>query len=69
MAVNEGIKDISMATLDTSIRQLLVHMIDKKLDHAVLVIPGSKVRVSVTVATESKTDEITRQVKRILGPR
>jgi hypothetical protein len=61
-------KNFAMGSLDMSIRDLLKHMMASQLDHAVLIIPGTGARISVTVATQAKTDLITREVMRILSP-
>ena len=52
--------------MDMSLRDLLVHMMEKHLDHVVLKIPGTPVQVSVTVASAGKMVRITEQVERIL---
>jgi hypothetical protein len=61
-------KDISVGMIDMSLRELLLHMASKGLDHAVLVIPGNATRVSITLANEEKMRRITREVQRILTP-
>jgi len=58
--------DVSAGHLDMSLRELLAHMVDHKLDHVVLVIPDAPVQISVTVADAAKTKEITKLVGRIL---
>lgn len=68
MAV-ETPKNFAMGDLDMSLRSLLKHMTEHKLDHAVLVLPASFVRISVTLANITQTDEITAAVGRILRPR
>lgn len=68
MAVEEP-KSIAMGSIDMSLRSLLHHMIDKQLDHTVLVMPGSRVRISITVADERKTAAITAAVAPILRGR
>lgn len=61
-------KELALGSLDMTVRELLVHMMDRRLDHTVLVLPGTPVRVSVTVASVNKTDLITKAVQRILAP-
>lgn len=61
-------KELALGSLDMSVRDLLVHMMDRGLDHTVLMLPGTPVRVSVTVASVNKTDLITKAVQRILTP-
>lgn len=58
--------NVAAGHLDMSLRELLTHMMDNRLDHVVLKIPGSPVDVSVTVASAAKTAEITQLVERIL---
>lgn len=63
-------KEISIGLLDMSVRDLLLHMITSKLDHSVLIIPGTDprvdMRVCVTIASEEETRRITKEVQRIL---
>lgn len=61
-------KELAIGSLDMTVRQLLVHMMDRGLDHVVLVLPGTPVRVSITVASVNKTELITKAVQRILTP-
>jgi hypothetical protein len=61
-------KELALGSLDMSLRELLVHMTERHLDHTVLVISGTPVRVSITVASVQKTDLITKAVQRILTP-
>lgn len=60
--------DVSGGSLDMTLRELLVHMLDKRLDHVVLIpaIPGGDVQISVTVAGARKTREITAAVGQIV---
>lgn len=53
-------------SLDMTLRELLVHMTSNRLDHAVLVIPGADARVTITVADEQKTAQLTKQVEKLL---
>jgi len=57
---------VGEGSLDMSLRKLLTHMMDKKLDHVVLVIPDEDVQISITVATSVETSKITKQIERIL---
>jgi len=59
-------KNLAMGSLDMSLRDLLLHMTKNRLDHAVLVIPGTELRISITTASLNKTDLITKAVQRIL---
>lgn len=61
--------NVSVGSLDMPLRELLVHMVDGKLDHVVLVPPGIGVHITVTVASVSNTRKITAEVGRILGRR
>jgi hypothetical protein len=51
-----------------TLRELLIGMAQQHLDHSVLIIKGSDVRVSVTVASEEKTKLLTEAAQRILTP-
>jgi hypothetical protein len=61
--------NIASGSLDMALRDLLTHMMERKLDHVVLVMPGVPVHVTVTVASVQKTAEITKQVERIVHGR
>lgn len=58
--------NIAAGSLDMTLRALLLHMMEKRLDHVVLVIPDAPVQVSVTVAGTEQMKDITQQVERIL---
>lgn len=61
-------KELAFGSLDMTVRELLVHMMDRRLDHTVLLIKGANVRISITAANQQKTDLITKAVQRILAP-
>lgn len=58
--------NIATGHLDMTLRDLLTHMMDKRLDHVVLKFHGEPVQISVTLASPEKTARITLQVQRIL---
>ena len=60
---------IGVGSLDMSLRELLVAMMDQKLDHVVLVPPKLGVQITVTVASDTNTARITNEVQRIIGRR
>lgn len=60
-------KDVGVGSLDMSLRDLLTQMMDRKLDHVVLMLPGIPVQVSVTVGSVEKTRQITMEVQKIFG--
>jgi len=60
-------KALGIGTLDMTLRDLLVQMMEAKLDHTVLILASADVRVSVTVASSEKTALITQAVQRILS--
>ncbi len=62
-------KEIGIGSLDMTLRELLVEMMAKKLDHVVLILPGQPVQISVTVGSPQKTAQITTQVQRIISER
>lgn len=57
---------IAAGDLDMTLRALLTHMMEHRLDHVVLVMPDAPIRISVTVASAAKTVEITKHVQRVL---
>jgi hypothetical protein len=59
-------ENIAFGTLEMSLRQLLRHMIDTKVNHVVLVIPGSEMRVAITVAGPADIESITEFVGTLL---
>ena len=60
-------KDISQGHLGMSLRELLTHMMERQLNHVVLIIrPDVPVRITVTVANVAQTDQITKLVESII---
>lgn len=59
-------KNIAAGSLEMSIKQLLQHMVDTRVNHCVLVIPGSELRVAVTLADPLESAAITEAVQRIM---
>lgn len=62
-------KNIAFGSLDMTLRDILIHMLEIKNDHAVIIIPNSHVRLGITVAPPEKMDRITHHVAKILGER
>jgi DNA-binding TFAR19-related protein (PDSD5 family) len=60
--------NIAAGSLDMTLRALLTHMMEKRLNHVVLMFPEAPVQISVTVASVEKTREITQKIERILKP-
>jgi hypothetical protein len=60
--------NISAGSLDMTLREMMIHMAEKRLDHVVLVIPNTPTQVTITIASEAKTKAITEQVERIFRP-
>lgn len=59
---------LGVATLETTIRELLQSMIDQRLSHAILVLPNIPSRITVTICrNQEQADAITRAVKAIIG--
>jgi hypothetical protein len=59
--------DIFQGTIDMSLRDLLQHMADRKLNHVILIAdPGVPLRITVTIGSPSVTRKITKAIANIL---
>jgi hypothetical protein len=61
-------KNLAYLNLDMSLRQLLKHMIETKIDYAVLIIPGADMRIAVSLVPPHKIETVTAFMQKTLKP-
>lgn len=57
---------VASGHLDMTLRQLIVHMLDHNLDHAVLVLDEAAPCICVTITPVDKADLVTTAITRVL---
>jgi hypothetical protein len=60
---------VCQGSLDMTLRDLLLHMAEHKLNHVVIHLPGCSLGVAVTIATKAQVDELTQVAERICQQR